>query len=86
MCDGPPAGPGGGGKMCSGAWKRGPESPVGVISLWQYNSPPTEQIIIELCLLGAPLLPGINFNRSMDHMTNNVWDEITVKPLIKDTP
>ena len=32
--DGPPAGPGGGGKMCSGAWKRGPESPVEVISLW----------------------------------------------------
>ena len=30
------AGPGGGGKMCSGAWKRGPQSPVGVISLWQY--------------------------------------------------
>ena len=29
-----PAGPGGGGKMCSGAWKRGPESPVGMISLW----------------------------------------------------
>ena len=22
-------GPGGGGKMCSGAWKRGPERPVG---------------------------------------------------------
>ena len=28
-----PAGPGGGGKMCSGAFKRGPERPVGVISL-----------------------------------------------------
>ena len=27
--DGSPAGPGGGGKMCSGAWKCGPESPVG---------------------------------------------------------
>ena len=29
-----PAGPGGGGKICSGAWKHGPESPIGVISLW----------------------------------------------------
>ena len=29
----PPAEPGGGGKMCSGAWKRGLENPVGVISL-----------------------------------------------------
>ena len=29
----PLAGPGGGGKLCSGAWKHGPESPVGVISL-----------------------------------------------------
>ena len=31
---GPPAGPGGGGKICSGTWKRSPERPVGVISLW----------------------------------------------------
>ena len=31
--DGPLAGPGGGGKMCSGTWKCGPQSPVGVISL-----------------------------------------------------
>ena len=31
--EGPPSGSGGGGKMCSGAWKRGPQSPVGVISL-----------------------------------------------------
>ena len=35
--DRPPAGPGGGGKMCSGAWKRGLQSPVGVISLCIYN-------------------------------------------------
>ena len=27
-----PAGPEVGVKLCSGAWKRGPESPVGVIS------------------------------------------------------
>ena len=32
--DGPPAGPGGGGKMCSGAWKRGPEIAIAMISLW----------------------------------------------------
>ena len=31
--DGSPAGPGGGGKMCSGAWKCGPQRPVAVISL-----------------------------------------------------
>ena len=31
--DGRPAGPGGGGKMYSGAWKRGPESTVRVIAL-----------------------------------------------------
>ena len=33
--DGPPTGPGGEGgrEMCSGAWKRGPEIAVGVISL-----------------------------------------------------
>ena len=31
----PPAGPGGGGQMSSGAWKRGPEIAVGVISLWE---------------------------------------------------
>ena len=31
----PPAGPGGGVKSCIGAWKLGPESPVGVISLWR---------------------------------------------------
>ena len=34
--DGPPAGPGGGGKMCSGVWKRGPENPIGVISLCRW--------------------------------------------------
>ena len=32
---GPPAGPGVGVKLCSGARKPGPESPVGVISLCQ---------------------------------------------------
>ena len=31
--DSPLAGPGGGGKMSSGAWKRGPQNPIGVISL-----------------------------------------------------
>ena len=37
--DEPPAGPGGGGKMCSGAWKHGPERPVGVISLCRFTTP-----------------------------------------------
>ena len=31
--NGPLTGPGGWEKMCSGAWTRGPESPVGLISL-----------------------------------------------------
>ena len=34
--DGPPTGPGGGGKLCSGAWKHGAERPVGVISLCKF--------------------------------------------------
>ena len=37
-----PAGLGGGGEMCSGAWKRGPQIAIGVISLWV----PDVQIII----------------------------------------
>ena len=34
VCDGPPVGLAGGVKLCSGAWKRDPESPVGVIIQW----------------------------------------------------
>ena len=46
VCDGPPAGPGVGGKMSSGAWKRGPEIAVGVISLWLH--------ITSLCAGNSP--------------------------------
>ena len=37
--DGPPTGPGDGVKLCSGAWKYGPQSPVGVISLCSDRTP-----------------------------------------------
>ena len=67
VCEGPPAGPGGGGKICSGAWKRGPRRVISLCNEFPGLNDPES--------LNAPKKPKITLVFAVKQAVNEKSEE-----------